>query len=130
MSNATKPRPPVNRSLKVLTPIQADGTGVIRITAGKVVEEYAVQTFPAYDGAATGVTLTKTDGTTYNLCLAPTADDTTCDCPGFTYHRQSKFCKHLAALGVLTARGELPLPIPETAEEETDWLAVYELAGC
>jgi hypothetical protein len=37
----------------------------------------------------------------------------TCDCPGHTFHRQGKPCKHIEALLALLAAGKLPAPAAE-----------------
>ncbi len=106
-STTVRRRKPVHRSLKIIRPIQPDGSGAIRITAGKVIESYAVQTYPAFDGTCIGVAMRKHDGTVYDVCLAAAAADTTCDCLGHTQHRR---CKHVDALQALSASGRLPLP--------------------
>ncbi len=122
---ATKTKKPTVRTYKILSPIQADGTGSIRITCGKCVEEYAVTTFPAYDGTATGVSLTKNDGKTYNVALG-TLRSTACECLGYLRHSH---CKHIDCLSAMQAKGKLPLPITATEEEGLDWLDAYELAA-
>ena len=75
---ATPTKKTAVRTYRILSPIQADGTGSIRITAGKCVEVYDLTTFPAFDGGATGVYLAKADGTVYHVCLSQDAAETTC----------------------------------------------------
>jgi hypothetical protein len=137
---ATRTKSVVKRTYRVLSPIQADGTGSIRIRCGKVVEVYDLTVFPAYDGTATGVCLTKIDGTRYEACLSSDPTERNCSCPGHQYHRQGKPCKHLDCLADMQAKGNLPLPIltadatsdyPEDFAIETaelEWSA-YELAA-
>jgi hypothetical protein len=129
MTKSTTSRRPVQRSLAVLQPIQADGTGTIRITCDRVIETYQVQTFAAYDGAATGVSLTKTDGTRYDVAIPhmgpvgyAALPAGTCDCKG---HTRWSHCKHLDALLVLANRGQLPVPIPECDAVEASEAAGY-----
>jgi len=130
MSKTIRTKPVVKRTYCILSPVQADGTGSIRITCGKCVEVYAVQTFPAFDGTATGACLTKTDGTVYDVCLSQDKTETTCSYPGHSYHKEAKPCKHIDCLADMASKGKLPLPISATEEEELDWLSPYELAGC
>jgi hypothetical protein len=115
MCQSIRTRLAVQRSVCVTSPIQADGSGAIRITVGQVVEEYQVQTYLAYSDAL-GVSLTKNDGDVYNVCLG-SHDETNniCTCKGYARHSH---CKHFDALSTLNNLGRLPLPIPEWSEEE------------
>jgi hypothetical protein len=139
---ATAARKPVSRSYRILSPIQADGTGSIQIRCGKVVEAYDLTVYPAYDGTATGVCLTKADGTRYEACLSAEPTERNCSCKGHTYHKEGKDCKHLGALTDMRAKDNLPLPIltadatsdyPEdfgiNAPEELEWSAYEQIAA-
>jgi len=130
MSKTIRTKAPVKRTYKILQPVQADGTGSIRITCGKVFEVYDLTVYPAYDGTATGVYLTKTDGTRYEACLSADRENKSCSCPGHTYHREGKPCKHIDCLADMARKGNLPLPIIPTEEAEMDWLDAYELVAC
>jgi len=121
--------PAVKRSIRILEPIRQDGQGAIRITKGNVVEDYKVQTFEAYAGNATGVTLTKKDGTTYDICLSTDPSETTCSCPGATYHKKGGACKHILVLQLLARMERLPLPRPQEGED-SDLVEADCLVGC
>jgi hypothetical protein len=84
------------RSIKVLARKHGSPSRV-RISAGRVVEEYDLASEPVNDGVH--VQLTKADGTVYDVLLSPTGN--TCDCKG---HLRWGHCKHEAALMALVCR--------------------------
>ncbi len=105
---------PPSRRLRRLSPVQADGSGRIRITVAGDAEDYDLQTFAAYGGSATGVTLTKTsDGKVRHVMLVDSLEECTCDCEYGTYCSDVKPCKHITALRAMAHKGWLPLPVEE-----------------
>jgi hypothetical protein len=97
-----KPRAKPKRFIRWLVkPVADGGAGVVQITVGKVVNDYAVRELPCDLGAGQrGFELTKLgpDSETYHVLLDTRDGKHTCECKGFG---RWNHCKHTEGLLVL-----------------------------
>jgi hypothetical protein len=105
MSTSTKPRPRVKppRSVRLSLAPFGGNPGVVRITAGKEVNDYLLT--PLASDFGTAYRLDKIgveDGEPYHVCLDGT--NHTCDCKG---HARHGHCKHADGLVALRQAGQL-----------------------
>jgi hypothetical protein len=106
-ATAPKPRQPRPKPARFASWLRrrADGSGVLSLTVGKLVNDYFVNPLPADWGTAFRLEkFGSQGGEVYLVNLDRQSGRHSCDCPGGTYHGH---CKHVEALLVLTAQ-EVP----------------------
>jgi hypothetical protein len=92
------------RTMKVLHEVA--GTAHVRVTEGKVVDQYRVRRIPSDFGKAFNVTKTagkvSRDSSRHHHVLLEAGEVATCSCPGGVYRG---VCRHVAMVKVLVGRG-------------------------
>jgi hypothetical protein len=104
-SKPRKPRTKPVRKIRLVLPMNEQGmNGIVRITSGKLVDEYFLDQLTTDFGE--GYELTKRtygeEDTRYHINLA--FENNTCDCKG---HLQHGHCKHVDGLIALKQAGKL-----------------------
>lgn len=105
---SSKPRSKPARSLTILEAPAPhfDGFGAIRITEGKKVDVYLIRQIPADFGEGWSFDkLTPEMETAEQYDVNLMGRESSCTCPGHTYHGH---CRHIESLLALDARGALP----------------------
>ena len=110
VTNTTRPRKPLARTVRLKLAPSEYGPGIINITAGKVSQDYFFLSFPTDFGR--GFLLEKTGGeddTQYHVNV--NGADSRCECDGFLNHGMAcnggTGCKHIGALRKLMDEGKL-----------------------